>query len=300
MTAPVTYSNEGLRVTVNDFINDPLLVRARMQQLLSQQFIMERVLRDAGGNSSGVVRFEESAPLFLNDEPEVVAEGAEIPLGVGAEGTPKSAYTVKTALGIEITREARDRNRVDLVNRRMVQVRNTFTRHWERRLFAKFKSVAPTVAAATAWLTSTTLRDDIASAIETVGEAKAGAQDDDFLDFNPDTMIIPQQIQFDMLRNDTWARLYELGEKVEDHPQYTHQLERTIMGLTVLTSRFLKPADGVFILESKTVGGYSDERPLQTTPLYEDQNREVWRANTVRRTAVFIDQPKAVVRITGV
>ena len=50
----------------------------------------------------------------------------------------------------------------------------------------------------------------------------------------------------------------------------------------------------------KTVGGIGDERPLRSTPMYEDPNRESWRSNTVRQSAIVIDQPKAACLIENV
>lgn len=304
MTAPygVQYSNQGLRVTVNDFIHDPLMVRARIMRMSQRQWIMEAILRNEGPNNSGVVQFEENAPNFLDDEPEVVAEGGEIPLGQGSEGTPKAAFTIKTALGLMITREMRDRNKVGTLNRRMIQLRNTFLRHWERRMFAEFEAKAVnTQPVTTAWASSTTLRDDISEAIETVEQATLGLDDDsqDFMGFAPDTLLIPTATKYDLLRSTEFAKLYELGDKTNQHPMYVHQLERTIMGLTVMESRFL-PAGTAYVMQRGEVGGYSDERPFQVGSLYEDQNNETWRANAVRRTAIFIDQPKAYVKLTGV
>lgn len=305
MTAPygVQYSNQGVRITVNDLIHDPLMVRARLLNMSRQQWIMEALLRNEGPNNSGVVGFEENTPMFLDDEPEVVAEGAEIPLGQGSEGTPKSAFTIKTALGLMITREMRDRNKIGIVNRRMIQLRNTFLRNWERRMFAEFRNKAVNVQpVTTAWATSTTLRDDISLAVETVTEAELGQggnQGQDFLGFVPDTLVIPTSTKYDLLRSDTFAKLYELGDKTSLHPMYTHQLERTIMGLTVMESRFL-PNGEAYVMQRGEVGGYSDERPFQVGELYEDKNNETWRANAVRRTAIFIDQPKAYVKLTGV
>lgn len=304
MTAPygVQYSNQGLRITVNDLIHDPLLVRARLTKMVDRQWIMEALLRNEGPNNSGVVQFEENRPNFLDDEPEIVAEGGEIPLGQGSEGTPKASFTIKTALGLMITREMRDRNKIGLVNRRMVQMRNTFLRSWERRMFAEFSAKAVNVQPVTTpWATSTTLRDDISVAIETVSEAVLGMDEDnqDFMGFIPDTLLIPTASKYDLLRSAEFAKLYELGDKTSQHPMYVHQLERTIMGLTVMESRFLE-AGTAYLMQRSEVGGYSDERPFQVGSMYEDQNNETWRSNAVRRTAIFIDQPKAYVKLTGV
>lgn len=304
MTAPygVQYSNQGIRVTVNDFIHDPLLVRARLTRMVERQWIMEAILRNEGPNNSGVIQFEENTPNFLDDEPEVVAEGGEIPLGQGSEGTPKASFTIKTALGLMITREMRDRNKVGTLNRRMIQLRNTFLRHWERRMFNEFSTKATqTQVITTPWATSTTIRDDLSAAIETIAEATLGMDDDsqDFMGFQPDTLLIPTSAKYDLIRSESFARLYELGEKVSQHPMYVHQLERTILGLNVMESRFLEPGTA-YVMQRAEVGGYSDERPFSVGSLYEDQNNETWRANAVRRTAIFIDQPKAYVKLTGV
>lgn len=305
MSAPtygVQYSNQGLRITVNDLIHNPKLVPARLTQMVERQWIMEAILRNEGPNNSGVIQYEENRPNFLDDEPEIVAEGGEIPLGQGSEGTPKASFTIKTALGLMVTREMRDRNKIGLVNRRMVQLRNTFLRNWEFRMFAEFRNKAVnTQPVATPWGTSTTLRDDISVAIETIAEATLGMDDDsnDFMGFTPDTLLIPTSTKYDLIRSEAFARLYELGDKTDQHPMYVHQLERTIMGLNVMESRFLPPGEA-YIMQRSEVGGYSDERPFQVGQMYEDQNNETWRANAVRRTALFIDQPKAYVKLTGV
>jgi hypothetical protein len=298
------FSNQGLRVTVNALINNPKVLPERMLRMLDQQFLMEAILRDDGPNDSGVIEFTIDAPQFLDDEPELIAEGAEIPVLTGSDGTPRAAYTIKTGYGLEITREMKTRNKTSTINRRMVQGRNTMLRSWERRMFAAFDAGAATVQpVGTAWTSSTAIRDDLALAIETINEARSGiggsTGNQDYLGFVADTLVIPMGAKYDLMKNDAFARLYELGENVDKHPMYRFQLERSIMSLTVMESRFL--ADGTaYVMQRGEVGGYSDEYPLQADPLYEDQNRQTWRTNVTRRTAIYIDQPKAYVKLTGI
>jgi hypothetical protein len=71
------------------------------------------------------------------------------------------------------------------------------------------------------------------------------------------------------------------------------------MGLDIMTSRFMND-DYAFLLQKKIVGGYSDERPLQVSPTYPDQDREIWRSNVVRQTGIFIDQPYAIAKINNI
>lgn len=305
MPTPVTYSNSGPRLTVNSMIRDPLLIRQRMLYMTQQQFIMEALLRKAPPAEAGVILYNESTPLFTDDDASVVAEAAEIPLVQGQDGVPKAAYTVKTGMGIEITQEMRDRNRIDLVTTRMTQVRNTIVRHWERRLFAAFNAAVPAanvinLATATqGWYAGSapTIRVNIIDAMQIVREAEVPGQDDSFLGFEPDTIVISTRTASEIMKDDEFRKVYEGSPLASQNPFYTGQLQRQALGLNWITSRFMGDNDA-YLLEAKTVGGYSDERPMQVSPTYEDRDREIYRSNVVRRTAVFIDQPYAIAKIT--
>src|SRR4051794_20578306 len=121
MPTPAHYSGSGPRITVNAFVRDPLMIRARMIDLFDQQFVMNQLLRNAGNADAGVISYSESTPLFTDDDASVIAEGGEIPLTTGQDGIPKAAYTIKTGMGIEITQGTRDRNKVDRLNQRKAE-----------------------------------------------------------------------------------------------------------------------------------------------------------------------------------
>lgn len=309
MPTQAIYSGQGTRLTVNMMIQDPLMIRARMLQMADQQFIMNALLRPVPAAQAGVLAYMESTPLFASDDAQEVAEGGEIPLGVGADGIPLVAHTIKTALGVEITREMRDRNRVDLVNLRLDQVRNTIVRNWERRLFASFDAaIAQTgmVVAGTSWSNPSTgsPRTDVLQAIKLVTESRAQYANldvnnqQDYFGFVPDAIVISTASQYNLLQNTEFQQLYLGGNIADRNPLYTGQLERDIVGCTVYISRFIPP-NSTYVLQTKVSGGWSDERPLGVTPLYPDQPREVWRADVVRRTAIFVDQPYAVAKIVS-
>jgi len=310
MPTPVTYSVSGPRITVNAMIKDPLLIRQRFLQMSDQQFITDAILRNAGSADAGVVQYFESTPLFTDDDVAVVGEGGEIPLTTGQDGVPKAAFTIKTARGIEITREMRDRNKVDTVNTRMTQVRNTIVRHWERRLFNAMAALVPSAnvldltgsTATKNWITGSapTIRVNILDAMALITEAKVPNQGTDaYLGFNPDTLIISTRARYAMMKDATFGAVYSNSPLADRAPIYTGELERDVLGLRVLASRFLTDKNA-YLVESKTVGGYADERPLQVSPLYPDNPREVWRADVVRRTAIFLDQPFAIAQIKGI
>lgn len=306
MPTPTHYSGSGPRITVNSFIKDPLLIRARMIRMFDQQFIMDQLLRDVPGAEAGVIQYEESTPLFTDDDAAVVAEGAEIPLTTGQDGISKAAFTIKTALGIEITKEMKTRGRVDKLNTRMVQVRNTIMRHWERRLFNAFSAAVPAgnvldlgpTAATSSWYTGSApkIRNNILDAKQLVTEAAVPNQDQSFLGFDPDTIVISTRTLTALLKDDEFAKVYANSPLANLSPKYTGVLEKQLYGLTWVISRFMTD-DDAYLLEAGTVGGKSDEVPLETSPTYEIRERQCWRADVDRRTAIFVDQPLAIARI---
>jgi hypothetical protein len=306
---PTTYSGSGVRITVNAMIKDPLLIRARMLKMMDQQFIMSALLRQAPPAEAGVILYNESTPLFTDDDASVIAEAAEIPLVQGQDGIPKAAFTIKTGLGIEITIEMKNRNRYDLVSTRMNQVKNTILRHWERRLFNALNAAVPagntlTLSNAQSWNGGTAgtikIRNNLIDASQLVREAVVPNQGTDaYLGFEPDTLVISTRTMAVMMKDDDFRKAYEGSPLAERNPYYTGQLEKNVMGFDIITSRFMND-DYAFLLEKNTVGGYSDERPLQVTPTYPDQDREIWRSNVVRQTGIFIDQPFAIAKIANV
>lgn len=301
MPTAAQYSGQGPRITVAQMVKDPLLVPRRFLKLAENEWIMEDLLRRVPNTGSGVVGYEEETPLFANDDPSIVEEGGEIPLTTGDVGVPKAVHTVKMARGVEITRETKDRNRTDRVNMVMSQVRNSFVRTWENRFFSAMNSaVTQSVAADAVWTTNpnSTIRKDILDAVQTVSEAAVAGATNSPLGFVPDVLVLSRVNMYDLLRNEDFSKHYQ-GNVADQNIQFTGKLPDKILGLNVLVSRFL-PAGTAYVMERKTLGGFSDERPLSATPLYEDRDRELWRSNIVRRSAVFIDQPKAACKITGI
>lgn len=301
------YAQQGLRVAVNDYIKNPKLIQARFFDIMRNEFMMDGILRNDGGNDSGMVRFEQDAPLFANDDPMLVAEAAEIPLVTGSDGIPKAAFTVKYGAGLEISREARSRNKVDQIDKRMKQLKNSFLRLYETLMFnALTTAVTQTSAASAAWnIAGTNIRTDIIKAASVVREANASGASAgpgvlDYLGFEPDTLVISTRTRDKLFGNTSITSMYGNGFTYDTkNPLYTGTLEAQLVGLRVLTSRFMAD-DVAWVLERKTVGGYSDEYPLAVEPLYPDKPRQVWRTDITRRTAIYIDQPKAACKITGI
>ena len=300
--------NDGPRITINDLVGNPKLIPTKIIALLKNQFISEAILRDAGPNVNGMVSYNESTPLYLDEGPEPVAEFSEIPVTAGAIGIPKIAVSQRIARGVRISKEMIDEGRLDLAQIQITQLVNTFIRNDDRALrYLLSNSDIPEIPASVAWTeANSNPRHDIAAAQEAVGAASlSGAEDeDDVMGFGANAIALPSSITPVLLDNEKFLDVYKDSAPNEDI-RYTGKLPKDIMGLTGLQSRSW-PQDRVLVVERKTVGFYSDTRRLQSTNTYPEGNgpnggpTESWRSDTSQKRVKGIDQPLAACWITGV
>jgi hypothetical protein len=303
---PIISVQDGPRIAVNDLINNPTVVPRRILQLANNQFLADSILRDAGGNNSGVVEYSSSTPLFADRGAAIRTEFGEYALVTTSMGIPSIATTVDRGMSILISDEMRMRNNMDRVNTQLMQVKNTMVRDWDAAFMALFLANASvqTFGAATAWATSTAIRTDILKATKFVNTALApGGQAGNYLNFNADTMIITESTRYDIMSSASFnsgTAIFQ-GNLADENLQYTGVLPQKILNLDVLVAKGSALPDGkAIVLERKTVGFISDEEPLQSTPLYRDQPRRTWRSDTNRRSAMGLDQPLAACIITAV
>lgn len=301
--------SDGPQTTVSDLIGNPMMIPTRIIDSLANTDIIEVLLRDAGRNANGLVSYSESTPLYLGSDVEEVAEFGEIPVGAGQIGTPRIAYALKRALGVRVSREMRDENRLDAVNRQLTQLVNTVQRARMRALRAVLTSPSiPTIAATVAWPGATSkVRRDIANAQEVVNSAtpyETAATDDDVFGFEADAVVFPSSIAPVLLDNTDFLAVYK-DSLSADSLAYTGRMPRDVLGMLALTTRAW-PRDRVLVLERKTVGFFSDTRPLESTGLYGEGGgpnggpTETWRSDTSEKRAMGADQPLAACWITGV
>lgn len=133
---PIVGSYDGPRITVDDYLKDPLRIPALVLDIMANEFIIETVLRNAGANQSGAVRYEKSVPLYANNDTNIRAEFAEVPAVTGSVGEILVAYSYERALAITVSDEMRRRQVVDPVNRQLTQVKNTMVRAWNKAFFS--------------------------------------------------------------------------------------------------------------------------------------------------------------------
>lgn len=293
----------GRKITVDDIRRNPLFLPARILELLDGQFIDNILLRYEGDAST--IAFEEGSSLFLDDEVQEMLEFEEIPVAGYQRGLPRVAIATKKGLGVRISEDMKRENNVAAVNRQVTALVNTMIR---ARFLAMRQLVMnpaiPTIAASAAWDTASGKpRRDLAAAAEVV--ASAG---DDTVDttenFEADTTVMPGGITPILLDNDDFLKVYG-GNLASENIAYTGKLPGDVMGMLGLKARFW-PTDRVLVCQRKTIGFYTDPRPLEVTPLYPEGNgpnggpTESHRVDATMKRGMGIDQPLAACWITGV
>lgn len=307
MVSSIASSTDGPRVTVAAMIKEPTVIPRRILSLLQNQFIADSVLRKLPPTQSGAYVYEESTPLFAEGDAPIVGEFGEIPVISGRVGARRVAVTVKRALAVQVSVEMRNRNNIDAVNTQVKQVKNTFIRTWETA-FLNALLLHPdihTMPAGAAWDSATpNIREDLVEGTALIENSTVDdtVTDEDFFGFSPNTLVIGRNVRDALMLSDDFNKAY-VDNKADESVLYTGKLPGRFFNVdSIMVSREMDrlAPKGALLLERGTVGGIGDERPLSSTPMYEQRERETWRSDTVRQSAVVIDQPKAACLLTNV
>ena len=306
-TTQVVSISDGPRTTVSDLIGSPMMVPTRLKEMMTNVFISEALFRNAGANPSGLVGYSEGDPSFLDGDVQDVAEFGEIPVSAGRMGVNRVAIATKRALGVRISREMRDENRIGAVQKQMTQLRNTFVRADSVATKALLNAGVPTMAVENAWDTANgNPRRDIADAILEVTQASPNpdvASPEEWYGFQPDVFVYNPGIFPTLMDNEKFLKVFQ-GNIANENIAYTGTMPGRVHGLIPIASMSW-PVDRVLICERETIGFYSDTRPLEFTKVYPDGNgpnggpRETWRSDSSHKRAMALDQPKAGIWLTG-
>ncbi|HEX3960423.1 MAG TPA: hypothetical protein VHZ03_27930 [Trebonia sp.] len=304
MPTPAYSSLDGPRVTVDALLKDPLTIPALILDMVQNEFIVDSVLRAGGLATSGAVRYQESTPLYADDVPEIRAEFAEVPVVPTSVGTPRVVFTHERAMAIMVSDEMRRRQVIDPVTRQLQQVKNTMTWSWNQAFFSAVVANAgiQTLAVSNPWASSNaTIRGDIANGVYLVENASIGSPItglSSYLGFEADTMIINHGTKNTLLQSSSFAAPY-IGDIASENLQYTGVLPNKIFNLDVMVSRQI-PAGNAIIMQRNRCGFIADELPFQASPIYRDEPRKTQRSDTQRSSAIGLDQPLALVLLSGI
>jgi hypothetical protein len=303
MPTAVRGYSDGPRITVAELLKDPLTIPQLILDLTQNEFIVDSVLRNGGAATSGAVRYSESTPLYADDFPEIRPEFGEVPVVPTSIGIPRVVFTHERAMAIMVSDEMRRRQAVDPVARQLQQVKNTMVYSWNTAFYSAVvaNSSIQTLAAANTWASaSATIRADLAQAMFLVENANIVSPSGvtQWLGFEADTLIINHATKNTLLQSSTFAAPY-VGDIASENLLYTGTLPQKIMGLDVMVSRQV-PAGNAIVMQRLRAGFFADELPFVAGPLYRDEPRKTWRSDTQRASAIGLDQPLAIVLLSGI
>src|SRR5215471_790061 len=295
--------SDAPRITVNELLKDPLVIPALILDIAENEFIVDSVLRNGGAAPSGAVRYSESTPLYADNFPDIRPEFGEVPVVPTSIGIPRVVFSHERAMAIMVSDEMRRRQAIDPVTRQLLQVKNTMVYSWNLAFYSAVVANASiqTLAVANTWASAAaTIRADIAQACYLVENASTTAPSGltQWLSFEADTLIINHGTKNTLLQSNTFAAPY-VGDIASENLLYTGVLPQKILNLDVMVSRQV-PAGNAIVMQRQRCGFYSDELPYTAGPLYRDEPRKTWRSDTQRASALGLDQPLAIVLLSGV
>lgn len=310
----ITSAYDGPNLTVSEMLEDPTFIPQRVVDGMQGQFLEDLFFRQAESNK-GVVAFREAAGQYLADDAEEIAEFGEIPVSAPELGPLRAAYGIKSGEAIRISYEMRNENKVDQVNRHIQALEKTMIRHGIQATLGVFKSAKVQELQVSSQWTGGDPVKDVFDAVELVQSAH---EDDDLnrqFDYEPNTILLHPASYTKLVRNEQMQKYY-IGNAALDNPIFLDQNGDSIFGglrntelfgtLRVATSRLIEQGTA-YVFEAQGVGFKSDTMPLTATPMYSEGGDSQlggptmsWRSDLVRKRAIAVDNPKAIVKLTGI
>lgn len=298
-TYPTPATLNGQKVTVDWLMNNPTVIYRSLRTLVQQRLIGDKLLAgrvDATG--SGSVIFGVSEGIFPKRSAERTAPGAEYPLTDDDPGVPANVAVDKWTLATEFPQELVARNRIDIVNRKLLKITNQVVFGFDSlTLSAVASAITQTVNATAAWNTSNADQFlDTMLMAATVDSLNQGFETD---------VVALSPIYF--------ARLVAAAKILDHTPRegnsaivITGRMVQ-IAGMTFWKTTNLPPGVNVMAVDSTQLGSIATERlggpgwsgspDTVETKLVPLDKSDGWRL-MVRKVAVpFVQEPGAGVKL---
>ena len=204
-------------------------------------------------------------------------------------------------MAISVSDEMLRRQVIDPVTRQLTQAEHHGF-YWNAAFYSAVAANAgiQTLAVSNAWASSNaTIRGDIANAVYLIENATVTSS----IGFHPPWALRRIRSLSTMrpeypLQSSSFAAPY-IGDIASESLQYTGVLPNRIFNLDVLVSRQI-PTGNAIVMQRQRCGFIADELPLTATPMYREESRKCARCDVQRSSAVGIDQPLAIVLISGI
>lgn len=289
--APPTISGDN--ITVSAFLRSVPHVARVLDDLTRQRFIAERIFDRGPQATGGAVTYDQvtTSDLFTDRDVEAIRPGAEFPMLTSSAPTPKVGAVEKYGGEVRITREQRNRNRWDVVNREFTKLRNTVVRKVDAIAIAALDAAPLNTHVGVDFTTATTAQK-IAALVAAIG-----------LINNPDNGYIATAAFLNPTQADEMMADVELIKLLQ--PEGPSQPLRTGNVGRMLDIDFFKSnrvaAGTMYVVAGGQVGAISQEEGDGVlTDAYEDKHTQASHIQGWRPIVPFVTDPKAVTKVTGI
>ena len=286
----------GSKITLEQYLKNPTRVARDFQELSKERFLGDFIF-GAGPADGGAVIYNQLVEnsLYAADDPQEIAPGDEFPLTEVGELTPLVAKVAKRGSAAVFTYEEIRRDSRDVLNRKMVRLRNTSIRkHDVITMLALNTTPAGGVAirgtAAAKLFTDPTAdpMGDLFTGCSAVEQADMG--------YIVDTAILhPIQALALLNRKDIRDQLPK--ENTSVNPILTGRLPHLgSISNWIVSNR--QAAGTIHLLQAKIAGSMRDEIPLYTR-VVDQPDRERTLIMAGRVSVPIVTDPLCVYRLTG-
>lgn len=299
--APPNPTVSGDNLTVSRLINSPVMIFRALRTLVQQRLVGDKILSgkvDLTG--TGAVNYEVSEAIMAASLAERVDDLMEYPESQDGTATSAMASTEKWALATSISDKLVARNRIDIVNRKLIKLANRIAFGFDALVIsAVATAVTQTSPAVAAWSSASTADPfaDITLGASVVDSLNQG--------YEIDTVLATPN---------RWARLIAAAKVIERAPResdagllITGRLA-VIAGLQVWKTTNMPTSTDVMLLDSRQLGsiGWEDQGGgymgsadgVQSKRIRLEEN-DGWKIQGRRVGVPIVSEPGAAIKITG-
>ncbi|MFI1194073.1 hypothetical protein ACH4T9_12560 [Micromonospora sp. NPDC020750] len=298
--APAAPTVSGDNITVNRLVNSPVLIQRALRTLAQMRLVGDKILTGSVDlTGTGAVNYEVSEAIMAASLAERIDDLMEYPLSAEPSAVSQMAATENWGLSTLISDKLVARNRVDIVNRKMIKLANRIAFGFDSLILSAVASaVTQTSAATAAW--NTTNADPFADI--TLGAAVVDSLNQGY---EVDTVLATPT---------RWARLIASAKIIERAPResndsllLTGRLAH-IAGLNIWKTTNMPAGVDVMLIDSRQLGsiGWEDQGGgylgtadgVQSKRIRLDEN-DGWKIQGRRIGVPIVQEPGAAVKITS-
>lgn len=286
----------GQLITIEQWLQQPARVQRIITDLSLERFVVDEIYAQGPTATGGAVIYDQVMGTELypaTRDVQAIQPGALFPLVDVGEVAPLVANTVKWGGSAFLTYEERDRDKRDVLRRKLVRITNAIVR--------KVDTVGLAVLRAAPILQVTSSGNWAGTIANVFADVAAGktAVDRTDMGYTITKAIISPNTALSMLTN---AKLLNTLPREAMGANISPIIEGRLSGLAgiqrwIVTNRC--GDDEVFLLDGQMAGSISDEKPLYSRVVDQPETERVL-IMAGRLTVPYVTDPKSVTRIVGV